>query len=184
VTPWLIDIIDDDLPNQAARINNLLTDGGRWINFGSLAFDHASKRRCYSREETIAVVQSAGFAAPHALDKDIPYMCSPASRHGREETVFAFSARKSTPVAAPPRHKALPDWIVTGKEAVPLLPSFQSQAMSTRIHAFIMSLIDGKRTINDMAAILQQQELMSHAEAVPALRNFLTRMYDDSRKSG
>jgi hypothetical protein len=45
-----------------------------------------------------------------------------------------------------------------------------------------MSLIDGRRTIEDMAKILEQQKLMTHAEAVPAIRNFLTRMYDDSQR--
>jgi hypothetical protein len=44
-------------------------------------------------------------------------------------------------------------------------------------------MIDGKRTIGDMAKILEQQKLMTKEEAIPAIRNFLTRMYDDSRKS-
>ncbi|MEX1267084.1 MAG: hypothetical protein WEA08_09175, partial [Woeseia sp.] len=77
---------------------------------------------------------------------------------------------------------ALPDWLVTGREPVPLLPSFQTQAMSTKIYAFIMSLIDGKRSIADMAKVLDQQQLMTRAEALPAIRNFLTRMYDDSQR--
>jgi hypothetical protein len=46
----------------------------------------------------------------------------------------------------------------------------------------MMSLIDGKRTINDMAIILEKQKLMSKEEAVPALRNFFTKMYDDAQK--
>jgi hypothetical protein len=45
-----------------------------------------------------------------------------------------------------------------------------------------MSLIDGKRTISDMANILEQQKLMSREEAEPAIRSFLTKMYDDSQK--
>jgi len=55
--------------------------------------------------------------------------------------------------------------------------------MSTQIHGFIMSLIDGKRTLGDMAVILEQQKLMTKEEAIPALRSFFTRMYDDSQKS-
>jgi hypothetical protein len=110
-------------------------------------------------------------------------MCSPASRHGRQETVFTFSAEKQQEVESPARHKALPDWIVTGNEPVPLLPSFRTQAMSTQIYSFIMSLIDGKRSIKDMAKVLEQQKLMSRKEAEPAIRNFLTRMHDDSQRS-
>jgi hypothetical protein len=85
-------------------------------------------------------------------------------------------------VESPKRHRALPDWIVTGKEPVPLSNSFRTQAMSTQIYAFIMSLIDGKRTVQDMAQVLEKQKLMSRAEAEPAIRSFLTRMYDDAQK--
>ncbi len=183
VTPWLIDIIDEDLPQQAARINQLLKPGGRWINFGSLAFTHADQSRCYSTEETLDIVEKSGFDAPQVNEEDIPYMCSPASRHGRLETVLTFAAPKTDTVKAPARHKALPDWIVTAKESVPLSTGFRNQAMSTQIYAFIMSLIDGKRTITDMAKILEQQKLMTAEEAVPAIRTFLTRMYDDSQRS-
>ncbi len=182
VTPWLIDIITEDLPVLAARINNLLTDNGRWVNFGSLAFASNTRSRCYSPEETKAIVAESGFSDPYVSQKKIPYMCSPASRHGRREKVFSFSAYKERAVDKPARHKALPDWIVTGKEPVPLLQSFRTQAMTTQIYSFIMSLIDGRRSIKEMAVVLEKQKLMSKQEAEPAIRSFLTRMYDDSQK--
>jgi ubiquinone/menaquinone biosynthesis C-methylase UbiE/uncharacterized protein YbaR (Trm112 family) len=185
VTPWLIDIITDDLPILAARINNLLAENGRWVNFGSLAFSSPERARRYSPEETKAIVAESGFSDPYVSQKTIPYMCSPASRHGRQEKVFSFSAYKERSVQKPERHKALPDWIVTGKEPVPLSPSFRTQAMTTQIYSFIMSLIDGKRSIKEMAIVLEKQKLMSKEEAEPAIRSFLTRMYDDSqRQSG
>ena len=183
VTPWIIDIVNETLPLQAARINHLLKRGGRWINFGSLAFEHPDRARRYSSEETLEIVEQAGFAPPQARETTMPYMCSPASRHGRQESVFTFAAKKTGDVDAPARHKALPDWIVTGKESVPLLKSFKSQAVSTQVYSFIMSLIDGQRTIADMAKILEQKKLMTEKEAVPALRTFLTRMYDDSQRN-
>jgi hypothetical protein len=112
-------------------------------------------------------------------------MCSPASRHGRQERVFTFSAYKERDADRPERHKALPDWLVTGDEPVPQTASFRQQAMSTQIYSFIMSLIDGKRSIKDMAAVLEKQRLMTRDEAVPAIRTFLTKMYDDAqRQSG
>ena len=185
ITPWLIDIISEDFPVFATRINALLKEGGRWVNFGSLAFDHPEKTRCYSPEETLSIVEESGFAAPVTHEEVIPYMCSPSSRHGRWETVFSFAARKNKNCTAPKRHCALPDWIVTGKDPVPLSQSFRSQAMSTQIYTFIMSLIDGKRSIKDMAKLFEQQQLMTRAEAEPAIRSFLTRMHDDSqRQSG
>jgi ubiquinone/menaquinone biosynthesis C-methylase UbiE/uncharacterized protein YbaR (Trm112 family) len=182
VTPWLIDIISEDLPELSARINNLLKKNGRWVNFGSLAFANPERARCYSPEETKAIVAESGFSDPYVSQATIPYMSSPASRHGRQERVFSFSAYKERSVEKPARHLALPDWIVTGKEPVPLTPSFRQQAMTTQIYSFIMSLIDGKRSIKDMAVVLAKQKLMTKEEAEPAIRSFMTKMYDDSKK--
>lgn len=182
VTPWLIDIVGEDLPLLAARINRLLKKGGRWVNFGSLAFDHPQHSRCYSPQETIDIVEHCGFRSPEVQEAIIPYMCSPASRHGRRELTFTFASVKSEDASTPPRSRALPDWIVTGREPVPLLPSFRTQALSTQIYSFIMSLIDGRRSVADMAAILEERKLMTRQEAEPAIRNFLTRMYDDSQR--
>ena len=182
VTPWLIDIVTEDLPVLAARINGLLTPEGRWVNFGSLAFSAPERARCYSPEETKAIVAESGFSDPYVSEATIPYMCSPASRHGRQEKVFSFAAYKERATDKPPRHRALPDWIVTGEESVPLTQSFRSQAMTTQIYSFMMSLIDGKRSIKDMAMVLEKQKLMSRDEAEPAIRSFLTKMYDDAQK--
>ncbi|MEX1266377.1 MAG: methyltransferase domain-containing protein, partial [Woeseia sp.] len=124
VTPWLIDIITEDLPSFAARVNRLLKPGGRWLNFGSLSFEQQTdRRRRYSSEEVLELVGQAGFGPPEVREATIPYMCSPASRHGRRETVFTFCAEKLHDTKNPARHKALPDWLVTGREPVPLLPS-------------------------------------------------------------
>ncbi len=185
VTPWLIDIVTEDLPVLAARINGLLKPNGRWVNFGSLAFTHPDRVRRYSPEETKAIVSENGFSNPYVSEATIPYMCSPASRHGRQERTFTFSAYKEREAEQPERHRALPDWIVTGTEPVPLTQSFRSQAMTTQIYSFIMSLIDGKRSLQDMAIVLEKQKLMTREEAEPAIRSFLTKMYDDSqRQSG
>ena len=181
-TPWLIDIISADLPRFAARINRLLKTDGRWINFGSLAFASPQRARCYSPEEVKAIVSESGFSDPYVAQATIPYMCSPASRHGRRERVFTFSTYKERNADKPERHKALPDWIVTGDEPVPATAAFRQQAMTTQIYSFIMSLIDGKRTIKDMAAVLESQRLMTKQEAVPAIRSFLTRMHDDAER--
>ncbi len=183
VTPWLIDIVAEDLPILAARINGLVKPNGRWVNFGSLAFGAVQRARHYSAEEVKSIVAEAGFSAPYVSEATIPYMCSPATRHGRREKVFTFAAYKERDADRPERHCALPDWIVTGKDPVPLTQSFRTQAMTTQIYSFMMSLIDGKRSIDDMAAVLESQRLMPKAEAVPAIRTFLTQMLDDSQKS-
>lgn len=183
VTPWLIDIISEEFSVFARRINQLLGDGGRWLNFGSLAFDSPRHSLRLSPEEVKAVVAESGFSDPFVSQRTIPYMCSPASRHGRREKVFTFSCFREKKAKAPARHQALPDWIVTGKAPVPLSQSFRTQAMTTKIYAYIMSLIDGRRSIQDMAKVLEKHQLMERGEATEAIRAFLTRMYDDAGRS-
>lgn len=184
VTPWLVDILPETFPALCARINRLLKPGGRWINFGSLAFSQPDPAARYSLQECRAVMEASGFAELHGSEAQIPYMCSPASRHGRLETVITWSAAKKKKARRPPRHHALPDWLVKGEEPVPLGRSFEMQAASTRICAFIMSLIDGKRSLKEMAKVLVDQRLMGEEEAEAALRSFLIKMHEDSQREG
>ncbi|MDQ1303893.1 MAG: hypothetical protein QG595_1876, partial [Pseudomonadota bacterium] len=182
VTPWFVDILPEDFRILAARINTLLKSGGRWICFGSLCFGQPLASQRYSLEEALAIVMDSGFGEPDVREDDIPYMCSPASRHGRMENVLTIVADKERSVALPPRHRALPDWLINGTQPVPLLPAFELQAMTTRIYSFIMGMIDGRRSIRDMAKLLVDQRLMSRDEAEPAVRTFLIKMHDDSQR--
>ncbi len=182
VTPWVVDILPEDFRHFAARVNGLLNPGGQWVCFGSLAFGHPEAACRYSLEEVLAIVMDSGFAEPDVREDEIPYMCSPASRHGRRELVVTIAATKEQAVPKPPRHRALPDWLVAGSQPVPLLPAFQLQAMTTRIYGFIMGLIDGRRSVADMAKLMADQRLMTREEAEPAIRTFLTKMYEDSQR--
>lgn len=185
ITPWLVDILPEDFSVLCRRVNRLLAPRGRWIIFGSLAFNHANPALCYSLEECADAIRGAGFAEPTVHEATIPYMCSPASRHGRRESVVTWTARKEQEVESPSPYQALPDWLLRGDEPVPLLNSFQAQAISTRTYAFIMSLIDGRRSASDIAEVMSQQGLMTKEEAVPTIRTFLIKMYEDSqRQSG
>ena len=183
VTPWVVDILPEDFRSFAARVNGLLKPGGRWLSFGSLAFNQPEAATRYSLEEVLAIVMDSGFAEPGVREDEIPYMCSPASRHGRRELVVTIAATKQQAVPRPARHRALPDWLVVGSQPVPLLPAFQLQAMTTRVYGFIMGLIDGRRSVGDMAKLLADQRLMTREEAEPAVRTFLTKMYEDSQRS-
>jgi hypothetical protein len=184
VAPWVVDILPDDFRSQVLRANQLLAPGGRLVIFGSLAFGGPELATRYALEEVLALVMDAGFGEPEVQEAEIPYLCSPASRHGRRETVLTIAATRVQDAPAPPRHRALPDWLVTGTQPVPLLPAFQSQAMATRIYAFLMGLIDGRRSVKDMAKLLADQRLMTREDAEPAVRSFLLRMYDDAQREG
>jgi hypothetical protein len=151
--------------------------------FGSLSFAHQDAAIRYSLEEVLELVVQTGFAEPEPREATIPYMCSPASRHGRRETVICFGTEKLKSVKRAPRHSALPEWIVERDKPVPLLPSFEMQAMSTRVYALLMGMIDGRKSIRDMAAIMEQKRLMTRQDAEPAIRGFLIKMYDESQQN-
>ena len=183
VTPWFIDIVDTPFAVTCARINTLLADGGTWVSFGSLAFSSPEVDQTLGFEEAADVVSNQGFDLIETSETDMPYMDCPESRHGRIESVVTFKAAKTKEAAAPARHEALPDWIVRGTAPVPATAAFKRQAATTRIYAFIMSMIDGKRSIRDMAQLMEEQRLMPQKEAESSLRSFLTKMLDESRSS-
>ncbi|MCZ6855462.1 MAG: methyltransferase domain-containing protein, partial [Gammaproteobacteria bacterium] len=181
ITPWFIDVVEEDPAKMIPRINRLLSEGGIWINYGSLTFNQANPADRLSLPEFTSLTTTCGFTDIEAFEATVPYMNCPESRHGRLEEVVTMRAVKQIDVPQPERHQALPDWIVSGKQPVPLTQSFQSQATVTRIHAYIMSLIDGKRTLEDMAATMEQQKLMQKPEAISAIRGFLITMFEEER---
>ena len=52
---------------------------------------------------------------------------------------------------------------------------FRAQSLSTRVYAFLLAMIDGERTIRDMARLMEQQKLMTAEDAEPSIRRFLAR---------
>jgi len=92
-----------------------------------------------------------------------------------------FTAEKVSEVIAPTAHQSLPEWLHSGDVPVSQYDSFRISALSTRIHAFMMSLIDGRRTLRAIAALLVEQQLMTAEDAEPAVRGFTPRLYEDMR---
>lgn len=181
VTPWFIDIVEAPFAGLAARVNALLADGGHWLNLGSVAFASAARAEQLSLEEAVQVVQHSGFAPPTVREAELPYMRSPASRHARIESTVAWSARRTHAVPAPDP-QSLPPWLLDATLPVPQSPDIASQAAVTRIHAFLLSLIDGRRTLADIAQLLIEQRLMSPADAQPAVRALLLRLHEDAAR--
>ena len=180
VTPWFIDIIGEPLARVAARINLLLKPGGRWINFGSLAFSRAAFAERVGLEEAQEIVTRAGFAPITPRENTIPYMRSPASRHSRLENTVAWATRRTGEAPEQPRRKELPEWLLHSDRPVPRTRPFEMQQVSSRIHAFLLALINGERSIRDMARVLVEQRLMSPQEAEANVRLFLARLHEES----
>jgi uncharacterized protein YbaR (Trm112 family) len=181
ITPWLIDVIDDDFAAFAARINGWLRPGGRWINTGSLAFSSEDPARRYALEEVVEIATAAGFSGVEPREEAVPYLCSPASRHGRIETVVTFAATRSQPMPDPGPPRRVPDWLQRTDVPVPLLPELQARQLELRVLSYVASLLDGRRSIRDLSRVLAEQRLMTVEEAEPTVRAFLARLHDEAR---
>ncbi|MEM8767297.1 MAG: class I SAM-dependent methyltransferase [Pseudomonadota bacterium] len=181
VTPWLLDVIDADTAAVCAEVNRLLAPGGRWLYHGSLAFQRPDPAENLSLRELEELIAATGFRRLRMLEVEQPYLDCPDSRHGRRESVLTLCAEKTDDIKVPAAEGNLPDWIAQTTVPIPALPAFQQQAMATRVHAFIMALIDGERSLEDMAAIMEAQQLMPKEEAQSAIRGFLIKMYDEAQ---
>jgi SAM-dependent methyltransferase len=180
LTPWYIDVAGEPVAQLLRRINCLLAPGGLWINHGSLAFADGAPADALSLQELLDALPAAGFARPEPREAQLPYLSSPASRHARLETVITFGARKQRDIEVPAPGRAVPEWLRRSDLPVPVLPKFRAQSLSTRVYAFLLAMIDGERTIRDMARLMEQQKLMSAADAEPAIRRFLTRLLEQT----
>jgi len=180
VTPWFIDIIGEPFARVAARVNLLLKPGGRWINTGSMAFSRAAHADRIGLEEALEMLPAAGFGEVSVRENTLPYMRSPASRHSRLENVVTWVARKSGAAAELPRARVLPEWLLQPDRPVPRTPAFEMQAISSRVHAFLLAMINGERSARDMARMLVEQRLMTAEEAEPQVILFLTRLHEES----
>ena len=181
VTPWLIDVVGEPLPALAARINHWLKPGGRWINTGSLAFNRAPFAERLSLDEVLKILAASGFAPAELREATIPYMRSPASRHGRFETVVSWSAskRESVPMPAP---RQLPAWLLNNEVPVPRTAALEFEAVASRVHAFMLALVNGERSVHDMARLIVEQRLLPADEAVAAVRRFLRQAFESTQQ--
>jgi len=181
ITPWLIDVLDDDFAAFASRVNGWLRPGGRWVNSGSLAFAADDPARRYALEEVVEIVATAGFGSVQPQQERVPYLCSPASRHGRSESVVTFAAVKQRDVADPGPAERAPQWLLRTDAAVPLLPDLQARQLELRVLSYLAALVDGRRSVSDVARVLVERRLMTAEEAVPAVRAFLVRLHEEAR---
>jgi uncharacterized protein YbaR (Trm112 family) len=180
VTPWFIDIVGEPFARVAARVNLALKPGGRWINSGSLAFSRAAHADRIGLDEVLELMPQAGFGNVQVREATLPYMRSPSSRHSRLENVVTWVACKSGAPAVVPRAREVPEWLLRADMPVPRTRAFEMQAISSRVHAFLLAMINGERSMGDMARMLVEQRLMSADEAEAQVRLFLTRLHEQS----
>lgn len=175
VTPWLVDVVDTDLATLATTINRLLAPGGRWVCTGSLFFQQSDPTQAYASEEVGEVVAAAGFTPPRLHERRVPYLASPASRHVRHEDVVTFVVERVADAAPVPDAGPVP-WLADVRASVPLLIDVAQRALALRVEAYVASLVDGRRSIAEIAARLVQERLLLPDEAVGVVADYLRRL--------
>ena len=186
VTPWLLDVIDAPVHTTISQFKPVMRQRSLWLTHGSVAFAGDLPEHRATHAELSELTASLGFNILHTDNQRMPYLQSPGSRHHRQEMVFTQLAQLDdtnlTSRKTVRHHQHLPDWLGHNDVEVPLSKAFQTQLTTTRIHAFIMGLIDGKRDINAMAQVLEEQRLMPKAQARQAIKGFLRTMYEEAQK--
>ena len=183
VTPWLIDIVHQDIREFFRRINRILKEGGRWINFGSLAFFHSNQAINYSLEETLAIAEQSGFEITNWNQEPIPYLQSPYSCQARTETVLTFCAQKVKDIEQPTPFTYLPDWLTDPAQTIPPLPEVQQMIAVNQTFIALMSWVNGKHSIKDIAAKTCTALRMPENQAVQLITQMLTTIYEKNLKS-
>lgn len=183
VTPWLIDIIPQDLRDFVPQVNRLLPEGGLWLNTGSLAFFHENPRRCYSEGEVLEIVEQHGFEIVAVDHRTIPYLQSPHSAHGRVERIVSLVARKTADVICSPDPAHLPDWLLDMSRPVPGSAELVVESSSYLFAAQVTAAIDGKRSIQAIARMVAREYDLDMDQCVHAVSRILVDAYEDGNSA-
>jgi hypothetical protein len=156
ITPWFIDAVAADVRETAAAVNHVLRPGGVWLNFGPLRFQ-GGLARLYSIDEVHELVASSGFELGTRFSEDVPYFHSPHSGFHRTERVFAFAATKRSEAPSVGTRSLYAPWLSDTTLPIPIGSAFARLQRTSILTVGILSMIDGKRSIADIAAALGQQ---------------------------
>jgi SAM-dependent methyltransferase len=182
LTPWFIDAVEPELPHTLAALSRVLRPGGYWVNFGPLRFDGRMASR-YMLEDVLELAEQAGFERPVPIKADVSYFDAPHSGSRRIETVFAFAVRKlkNAPELGEAAVPHGPSWVRDPNLNIPLGEELGNLKRATVFHAGVLSMIDGSRSIRDIAATLGQQWRQNPEQLVPTLQALLERLATRAR---
>jgi hypothetical protein len=175
ITPWFIDAVPADIRETAASVNRLLKPGGVWLNFGPLRFQGALSR-LYSIDEVHEIVSGSGFELGMRFAEDVPYFHSPHSGAHRTDRIFAFAATKRQDAPALRARPMFAPWLSDTRLPIPVDPAFAGLQKTSILTVGILSMIDGQRSVADIAAALGQQWGVPASVLLTELRPFLARL--------
>ncbi|MBL7688098.1 MAG: methyltransferase domain-containing protein [Bdellovibrionaceae bacterium] len=183
LTPWLVDILPRHVDCLLASVSQVLKSGGRWINFGSFRFDFNDPIENISHDELTERSLRFGLSQQTQRQLEIPYLQSAFDAHRRFETVSIGSWDK-TGVLKDTLPTPLDDraaWIQNPKLSIPALPVFQSSSATHAVMALVLSLVDGRKSLDEIASVIATEHGMSKDDALEATASFFDRFLKDRR---
>jgi SAM-dependent methyltransferase/uncharacterized protein YbaR (Trm112 family) len=175
VTSWFIDVARVDLRQTVAAVNRVLRPGGLWVNFGPLRFQ-TTLSRAYTIEEAHEIVAAGAFALQSHDHQELPYFHSPVSGSHRTDRVFRFAARKTGDTAPPAIPDPAPPWVTNALLPIPITESLVALARTSMFTTGVLGMIDGQRSIVDVARELGKAWGIDPARLQDELRAFLARL--------
>lgn len=176
ITPWLIDIQPVELGKFVSSLNYYLPVGGIWCNFGSLVFNQSRDAFCYSIDEIKDILAQNGFELECVNQDQMPYLHSPYNAGYRVETVYSWRAKKVKDVTFPAIPDNLPDWIIDTQKPVTKTREIMGQAFSNQMYADILNLVDGKRSMQQIAKKIAVSHKIDESESLAMLKQFLVKL--------
>ncbi len=155
-TPWLIDTIDWPLDLFFAHLNQFLKPGGIWVNVGPLHFQSKDLKDQVQSGDIIDFARKAGFDCEVERTKMASYMKCRESGSYRVERIHAFrfkKIRESESVEFNPVSLE-PTWMQDPEKKIVLPVDRQRLASGHELNARVLKLVDGKRSLNQIAEIV------------------------------
>jgi len=180
ITPWFVDIVPEDFRGLSRRLNQLLRPDGLWISFGPLSFESLPSSAQYTREEVEEALNQSGMVLVASENRLVGYLHSPHSMHRRSEEILVFSATKKENAVAGAEFSYYPRWMSDPTRSVPLLPAWQQMHSQRIFDVEILSLIDGRASIQDIV------KRLSSKYSLPAdrCRNVVNRFFSTIFEKG
>ncbi len=187
ITPWLVDILPRRFSDLCSSIAGVVKPNGIWLNTGSFNFDFRDQAENLSVEEAQEIAGRFGWdfssSGPSEVTRvEIPYLQSEFDAHRRFETVTQFSWRRSQASApAKPHIDDRVEWLRDPKMKIPNYPEFHERATSLGVMALVLSLADGMRSLEEIAAVIAVEHGLSSSDAQDAAATFFDRFVRDRR---
>lgn len=169
LTPWIIDILPQDFERTAKSIARLLKKNGRWINLGPYGFHQNHWLKRHSDREVLKLLGDLGFEELVSRKAEVPYLNSPFASQKRFEQMLVFSARRPLTL---PEVAALPkssEWLCDSSLPVPRTEALMSYRLATETQAQIFALVDGQRSLAEIADEWGRSHGFQREEALAAV---------------